>query len=65
MSDIGILSGPYDMLIIAMMFGAPGLPAGAIIGGLLWRAHWIVGAAIGAVLGFAACLGGMWIYVVY
>ena len=64
MSDINILSGPYDMLVLALIFGSPGIPAGAIAGALAWRAHRIRGAAIGAVIGFGLWLGGIWIYIV-
>jgi hypothetical protein len=37
MSDIGILNSPLGIAFILMLFGAPGIPIGAIAGALLWR----------------------------
>ncbi len=39
MSDIGILNGPLSLIVIALIFGSPGLVLGAIPGALLWRRH--------------------------
>jgi len=61
MSDIGILNNPWSLAAIFLLIGSPGIPIGAIAGALLWRRRRIGGAAIGAVLGFAAWLGG-WLY---
>jgi len=58
MSDIGILNDPWSLAAIFLIIGGPGIPIGAIAGALLRRLHRIRGAAIGAVLGFAAWLGG-------
>lgn len=61
MSDIGILSGPLGTAFVLALFGAPGLPIGAIAGALVWRRHRVWGALIGAVAGFGLCLLG-WLY---
>ncbi len=58
MSDIGILSDPLSLILIALIFGSPGLLIGAISGALLWRRRRIVGALLGAVAGFALWLLG-------
>ena len=34
-SDIGILNGPMALAFMALLFGGPGIPIGAIIGALL------------------------------
>ena len=59
MSDIGILNDPLSLMLIALLFGSPGLAVGAIAGALAWRRHRIRGAIIGACVGFAVCLGGL------
>jgi Na+/proline symporter len=61
MSDIGILNGLGGTLFILGLFGAPGLPVGAIAGALLWRSHRPWGALAGGVAGFALSLIG-WLY---
>jgi Na+/proline symporter len=62
MSDIGILNNPLSIAFILLLFGSPGLPLGAIVGALVWRRHRVVGALIGAVVGFALWLAGwMWL----
>jgi hypothetical protein len=65
MSDIPILADPLSQAFIALVFGGPGIPVGAIAGALIWRAHRIGGALLGALIGFALCLGGVWAYAVY
>jgi hypothetical protein len=65
MSDIGILSDWKSIAVICLIFGAPGTAVGAIVGSLLWRSHRIRGTAVGAVAGFAICLSGMLLWVVY
>ncbi len=37
MSDIGILNGPVAIAFVLLLFGAPGLPLGALAGALAWR----------------------------
>jgi hypothetical protein len=64
MSDIAILSDPLSFAFLMLIFGAPGIPVGAIIGALAWRSHRVWGAALGAAVGFEACLGGVWIWMV-
>lgn len=61
MSDIGILNDPMSLAFLALLFGGPGLPVGAIIGALLWRRRRFAGGLIGAVAGFALCLAG-WMF---
>ena len=62
MSDIGILNDPLSLAFVFLIIGSPGLPLGAIAGALLWRRHRIVGALLGAVVGFALWLAGWMIY---
>jgi Na+/proline symporter len=61
MSDIGILSGPWSLIMIGLILGSPGLPIGAIVGALAWRRHRIWGAVLGAAAGLATWLVG-WLY---
>lgn len=51
-SDIGILNDPLSLILIALIFGSPGLLIGGISGALLWRRRRIIGALLGAVAGF-------------
>jgi Na+/proline symporter len=57
-SDIGILNDPLSLILIALIFGSPGLLIGGISGALLWRRRRIAGALLGAVAGFALWLPG-------
>jgi hypothetical protein len=61
MSDIGILTNPLDIAMIALILGSPGLAIGGVIGALAWRRHRVWGALIGAPAGFGLCLLG-WLY---
>jgi hypothetical protein len=61
LSDIGILNGPLAIAFILLLFGSPGIPIGALAGALLWRAHRVWGALLGAVIGFGLWLLG-WAY---
>ena len=58
MSDIGILSDPLSIALIALLLGSPGFVLGALVGALVWRRHRIAGALIGAIMGFALWLAG-------
>jgi hypothetical protein len=58
MSDVGIFSGPFDMLFLVALLGGPGFVIGAILGVLLWRGHRIAGLLIGAAVGGALCFAG-------
>jgi hypothetical protein len=58
MSDIGLAWGPFDIAMIALIIGAPGLALGGAAGALAWRRHRVWGALIGAVGGFALWLVG-------
>ena len=49
MSDIGILNDPVSLIEIILLLGV----VGAIPGALLWRRHRIIGALVGAAIGFA------------
>jgi hypothetical protein len=51
-SDIGILSDPLSLVIIAFLFGWPGLLLGGIPGALLWWRHRVAGGLLGAIAGF-------------
>jgi Na+/proline symporter len=57
-SDIGILNDPLSLIVIALIFGSPGLLIGGISGALLWRRRRIIGALLGAVGGFMLWLTG-------
>lgn len=61
MSDVGILSDPFSIVVVLAILGSPGLPLGAILGALAWRGHRFAGAALGAVCGFGLWLLG-WFY---
>jgi Na+/proline symporter len=61
MSDIGILNDPLSLAFVLLLFGAPGIPLGAVIGAWQWRRHRIWGALIGAVAGYALWLAG-WLW---
>ena len=62
MSDIGILNDPVSLIVIALLFGSPGLLLGAIPGALVWRRHRIAGGLLGAIAGFVVWLTGwMWL----
>jgi Na+/proline symporter len=56
-SDIGILNDPLSQMMIALIFGSPGLLLG-VPGALLWRRHRVAGAFLGAIAGFILCLVG-------
>jgi len=62
MSDIGILNDPWSVAFVLLILGAPGMPVGALAGAVLWRRHRLLGALIGAVLGFAVCLLGVMLW---
>jgi hypothetical protein len=58
MSDIGLAWGPFDIAMISLIIGAPGLVIGAAGGALAWRRHRISGALLGAVGGLLIWLAG-------
>ena len=61
MSDIGGIFTPFDIALIVLMVGAPGLALGGLVGALAWRGRRVAGGLIGAVAGFALWLmGWMW-----
>ena len=61
MSDIGLFTGRFDFLILALIIGSPGIAIGLAAGALAWRGHRIWGALIGAGLGWGLWLLG-WLY---
>jgi Na+/proline symporter len=61
MSDVGILSDPVSIIAIILLLGSPGFLL-AIPGALLWRRHRIIGALLGAVIGFVVCLLGWLVF---
>jgi hypothetical protein len=58
MSDIGLDWGPFDLIAIALIIGAPGLVIGAAPGAVLWRHHRLYGAGLGAAIGLLIWLAG-------
>ena len=64
MSDIAILSDPLSIALLYLIFGSPGIVVGAIFGALVWRGHRIWGALLGAVAGWAVCIGVVWVWMV-
>jgi Na+/proline symporter len=62
MSDISFQFSPLWLALIALVLGSPGLAGGGILGALLWRAHRIWGAVLGAIAGFGLWLVG-WYYI--
>ena len=61
MSDVGILTDPWSLAFLALLFASPGIAVGGIAGALLWRRHRITGALLSAVGGGAIWLAGfMW-----
>jgi Na+/proline symporter len=61
-SDIGILNDPVSLIVIALLLGSPGFLLGAIFGALLWHRRRVVGALLGAIVGFAICLLGWLVF---
>ncbi len=58
MSDIGLDWSPFDIALMALIIGAPGLVIGAVLGAVLWRRRRVWGAALGAVVGLLLWLAG-------
>lgn len=64
MSDIGIFS-TFDLFVLAFAAGSPGLVIGAIAGALGWRRRWLIGLLLGGASGFALCLGGVLVWLLW
>jgi hypothetical protein len=64
MSDIGIFS-TFDLFVMALIAGSPGFVIGAIAGAAWWRSHRIAGLLLGGVIGFALCLGGVLVWILW
>ena len=60
MSDISFEFTWFDIIVLALFVGWPGLLLGAIAGGIAWRRHRAIGAILGAIGGLAVWLGGSW-----
>lgn len=63
MSDIGGIFTPLDLFLMALVAGSPGAAIGAIVGAWRWRARRILGALIGAAIGFVLCLGAVLVWI--
>jgi Na+/proline symporter len=59
MSDVGLYFSPLDLVVIALIIGAPGLIVGAVLGALLWRRHRFYGAVLGGVVGLVVFDAGV------
>jgi len=57
-SDIGPIFGPFDVAMLALIIGAPGLVLGAAGGAFVWRPHHVLGVPTGAVGGLLMWLVG-------
>ena len=57
MSDIGGIFSTFDLLVLAIIVGAPGAVVGGLTGAFVQPARRLVGALNGAAVGFAVCLG--------
>ena len=64
MSDIGIFS-TFDLLVLALIAGSPGFVIGGLVGALWWRDRRIAGLLLGAAIGFALCLGGVLVWILW
>jgi hypothetical protein len=51
--DFGVHLTAIDAMAIALVACSPGILAGLALGAFTWRAHRMLGAAIGAAAGFA------------
>jgi hypothetical protein len=64
MSDIGGIFTPWDLALMAFVAGSPGLVIGAIAGALAAPTRRLTGAGLGALAGFAVCLGAVILWIV-
>lgn len=64
MSDIGGIFSPWDLVLMALIAGLPGLVAGAVAGALAKPARRALNAGLGAIAGFALCLGVVVVWIV-
>jgi hypothetical protein len=62
MSDIGGIFTPFDLVLMALVAGSPGALAGLAVGAWRWRARRVLGALIGAAVGFVLCLGAVLVW---
>lgn len=64
MSDIGGIFTPWDLALMAFIAGSPGLVVGAIAGALAAPTRRLPGISLGALAGFAVCLGAVTLWIV-
>jgi len=62
MSDISIEFTWYELLIVALFLGWPGLLLGAVLGAVAWRRRRVYGALIGSIGGLALWLGALFLW---
>lgn len=62
MSDISIQFAWYDLPLIAIIIGWPGLLLGGLAGFFVWRKHRVAGTTLGAVVGIALWFGGTFLF---
>ena len=62
MSDISLDFTWYELAIVALFFGWPGLLLGSVLGAVAWRRHRLYGGALGAVLGSVLWLGAQFLW---
>jgi hypothetical protein len=57
LSDIRLEFEWYDIALVALMIGWPGLLIGAVAGALAWRRRRLIGTLLGALAGLALWVG--------
>ncbi len=62
MSDISIEFTWYELLVVALFLGWPGLLFGAVLGAVAWRRHRVYGALVGSTGGVALWLGALFLW---
>ncbi|MBO6718756.1 MAG: hypothetical protein JJ913_12430 [Rhizobiaceae bacterium] len=62
MSDI---FSTFDLVLLALIGGSPGLVIGAAVGAWRWRRHRIAGLVLGGIACFALCLGGVLVWLLW
>jgi hypothetical protein len=62
MSDIALDFTWYELAIVALFFGSPGLLLGSVVGAVVWRRHRFYGSALGAILGTVLWLGAQFLW---
>lgn len=65
MSDIGGIFSPFDLFLMALLAGSPGFLVGAAAGAFLWRSRRVLGLFAGGAAGFALCLSGVFVWLLF